>query len=71
MPNKCEAKEKINQMASIYDKSLLKFRDDEEEEEGENLNLDLIVNEIIVTRRLILNQERYEIEYKINLPIFN
>ena len=71
MPNKCEAKEKINQMASIYDESLLKFRDDEEEEEGENLNLDLIVNEIIVTRRLILNQERYELEYKINLPIFN
>ena len=58
-------------MASIYDKSLLKFRDDEEEEEGENLNLDLKVNEIIVTRRLILNQERYELEYKITLPIFN
>jgi hypothetical protein len=48
------------EMASKYDKSLLKFRDDEEEEE--NLNLDLKLDVIIERRRLILNQERYELE---------
>ena len=53
--------EKINkEMASNYDKSLLKFRDDEDDEE--NLNLDLKLDEIIERRRLILNQERYELE---------
>ena len=48
------------EMASKYDKSLLKFRDDEEEEE--NLNLDLKLDEIIERRRLVLNQKRYELE---------
>jgi hypothetical protein len=47
-------------MASNYDKSLLKFRDDEDDEE--NLNLDLKLDEIIERSRLILNQERYELE---------
>ena len=48
-------------MASKYDKSLLKFRDDEENL-GEDLNLDKKVSEIIEARRLILNEARYELE---------
>ena len=51
-------------MASKYDKSLLKFRDDEENV-GEDLNLDKKISEIIEARRLILNEARYELEWLI------